>query len=283
MKNNPRNNLNYTDQGDGPPVILLHGVAGSLRQWDYLIPHLNQAGYRTVAVDLLGHGDSFWSSDPRHMNQHGGYHIEAVYEHFKFWLEGLNLSIPPVLIAHSMGGYLALTHVLRNNPVSGLLLTSPYYTPTQLSAPIRLSIRRPSISSALLQNTPYHWVESVIRLSHRNGLSSISSEIQRQMAVDFKRFDPRILALPHSTEDLTPYLPRVRVPTMIIWGDKDLTLSPGSFPRLVVSIPHARSLRIPQCGHVPHLSHLHEYNRSALKFIQEVLPVSAMSYTPLSP
>ncbi|MCB9134346.1 MAG: alpha/beta hydrolase [Anaerolineales bacterium] len=270
MKNNLPYNLNFTDQGQGTPVILLHGVAGSLRQWDYLIPPLLDAGYRTLAVDLLGHGDSSWTTDPRHINQHGGYQIEPVYEYFKFWLEGLELATPPIIIAHSMGGYLALNHVLRGNPVKGLLLVSPYYTPKQLSRTVRLSIQRPAISSVLLQNTPYQWVESVIRLSHRNGMSGLFNEAQRQMAVDFKRFDPRILALPHSTEDLTPHLPRIRVPTTVVWGEKDLTLSPGSFPRLAISIPHARSVRIPQCGHVPHLSHLDFFNQTALQFIRDL-------------
>ncbi|NUM48306.1 MAG: alpha/beta hydrolase [Anaerolineales bacterium] len=273
MKNKTLYNLNFTDQGHGPPVILVHGVAGSLRQWDYLHPHLLHAGYRTLAVDLLGHGDSAWAKDPLHMNRHGGYHIEPVYEHFKLWLDSLQLSAPPVIIAHSMGGYLALSHVLRGYLASGLLLVSPYYTPKQLSAPVRLSIQRPVISSVLLQNTPHTWVESVIRLSHRNGLSTLSGEAQRQMAVDFKRFDPRVIALPHSTEDLTPHLSRINLPTMIIWGNKDLTLSPGSFPRLALSIPHARSLCIPNCGHVPHLSHLNLVNQHALNFIREVLPV----------
>lgn len=93
------------------------------------------------------------------------------------------------------------------------------------------------------------------------------------MALDFKRFDPRILALPHSTEDLTPSLAHVQVPTLIIWGDKDLTLSPASFPPLALSIPGARSVCIPRCGHVPHLSHLDIFNGNALAFIQDILPV----------
>jgi pimeloyl-ACP methyl ester carboxylesterase len=273
MKNTPLHNLNYTDQGDGPPIILLHGVAGSLRQWDYLIPILLEAGYRTLAVDLLGHGDSSWTSDPRHMNGRGGYHIKSVYEHFKTWVEGLHLSTPPVIVAHSMGAYLALNHVLRGQAVSGLVLASPYYTPRQLSTPVMLSTQRPAFGSLLLQNTPHHWVESVIRLSHRNGHARLPGEVQRQMAVDFKRFDPRILGLPHSTEDLTPQLSRIRVPTLLVWGDKDLTLAPSSFPRLAISIPHAHTLRIPGGGHVPHLTHLDFFNQKTLAFFREILYV----------
>jgi pimeloyl-ACP methyl ester carboxylesterase len=132
------------------------------------------------------------------------------------------------------------------------------------------------VSKVLLQNTPTWWIESAILVSDRNGLS-LPNGARRQMAVDFKRFDPHVIALPHSTEDLTPHLPRVRVPTMIVWGDNDLTLSPAAFPRLAISIPQARSLRLPKCGHVPHLTHLDIFNKTALEFIREVLPIGKTS------
>ena len=274
MKNNHQiHNLeaNYTAHGEGAPVILLHGVAGSLHQWDYLIPALTGAGYRALAVDLLGHGDSPWIQNSHNFNG-SGYHIESIYQHFAAWLASLNLSEPPFIISHSMGGYLALTHTLRGHVVRGLLLASPYYTPRQLTGPVRLSVRRPEVSMMLLQNTPTWWVESAIMISDRNGFS-LPNAARRQMAEDFKRFDPRMIALPQSTEDLTPHLPHVRVPTMIIWGDNDLTLSPGTFPRLAISVPHSKSLRIPNCGHVPHLTHRDLFNQTVLDFLGEVMPI----------
>ena len=44
--------------GDGPPVILLHGLASNCRIWDGVAPLLAAAGFRTVAVDQRGHGES---------------------------------------------------------------------------------------------------------------------------------------------------------------------------------------------------------------------------------
>ena len=49
---------NYVQQGSGSPVVLIHGVAASLHDWDDLTPDLAKNGYASYALDLLGHGDS---------------------------------------------------------------------------------------------------------------------------------------------------------------------------------------------------------------------------------
>ena len=47
---------NYVSQGAGAPVIMVHGLAASLHDWDFLLPELAKAGYAGYALDLLGHG-----------------------------------------------------------------------------------------------------------------------------------------------------------------------------------------------------------------------------------
>lgn len=269
MQNGTHNHkAHYVHHGEGYPVVLLHGVAGSSHQWNYLIPALAEAGYRALAVDLLGHGASprLALHDP-----HSRYHIEALYEHFCHWLETVKLDAPPVIVSHSMGSYLALTHALRGGLVRGLVLASPYYTPHQLTGPVRLSLKRPALSTLLLQNVPQGWIESVLLISDRyisdRYRPSLPEAALRQMAADFKRFDPRLISLPHTTEDLTPQLGRVCVPTLIVYGENDQTLAPASFPKLALHIPQAQSLALPDCGHVPHLTHTDRFNQAVLNFL----------------
>ena len=50
--------LHYVEAGDGPPVILLHGFPETHRSWDLQIPFLAGLGYRVVAPDLRGYGES---------------------------------------------------------------------------------------------------------------------------------------------------------------------------------------------------------------------------------
>lgn len=50
--------IDYAAAGDGPVVALVHGITESRRMWDPLVAPLIGAGYRVVAVDLRGHGES---------------------------------------------------------------------------------------------------------------------------------------------------------------------------------------------------------------------------------
>src|SRR3990172_4590171 len=59
--------VNYVQQGKGMPVILTHGMAASLHDWDDLLPELSGSGFAGYALDLLGHGDSH---KPAHYNEY---------------------------------------------------------------------------------------------------------------------------------------------------------------------------------------------------------------------
>ena len=48
---------NFVQHGSGTPVILVHGIAASLHDWDDLIPELAKNGHASYALDLLGHGE----------------------------------------------------------------------------------------------------------------------------------------------------------------------------------------------------------------------------------
>ncbi|CAN5425339.1 hypothetical protein BH18ACT3_BH18ACT3_14290 [soil metagenome] len=50
--------LNVQDEGAGPPVLLLHGWPDSHRLWRHQVADLTAAGFRTIAPDLRGFGDS---------------------------------------------------------------------------------------------------------------------------------------------------------------------------------------------------------------------------------
>src|SRR5262245_52074341 len=50
--------LAVLDEGDGPPVLLLHGFPDSSRLWRNQVPALVRAGYRAIAPDLRGFGES---------------------------------------------------------------------------------------------------------------------------------------------------------------------------------------------------------------------------------
>ncbi|MEU6714601.1 alpha/beta hydrolase [Nonomuraea sp. NPDC046802] len=88
--------------GEGPPVVLLHGLGGTLDAWREVAPALTGA-HRVVSMDLRGHGlsgDGPWGWDTALGD------IEAVVDHL-----GLDA---PAIVGHSLGGMLALLWAARH-------------------------------------------------------------------------------------------------------------------------------------------------------------------------
>ena len=108
--------LNVEVRGEGPALLLLHGFTGSGATWT---PHLAAwRGFTTVAVDLLGHGESDCPTDPRR------YTMERCIEDLSALLDELGVRRAAVL-GYSMGGRVALRLALHTpERLSALVLES---------------------------------------------------------------------------------------------------------------------------------------------------------------
>ena len=260
---------NYIRQGSGSPVILIHGLAASLHDWDELIPALAQQGYAAFAPDLLGHGES-----PRVDSRL--YQMDWVFQHFSQWMRSLRLTEPAVLIGHSLGGHVALEYARRVSAwTRGLILVNPFYSPAQLPFLIRKTYSRPHLSELLLGKVSEKWFRFLIGVSsaaigHRIGaLRALPERIREQTLLDYKRTAPGVYHIPSAIPDMTEFLYDVNTPTLVVWGDQDKTLRPASFTRLVNTLPRARGEVLP-AGHVPHQSHAEQFNQLVLKFLEEL-------------
>lgn len=259
--------VNFVQSGAGSPVILIHGLSASLHDWDDVTPALAEHGYAAYALDLLGHGDS-GKPDSR------AYQIDWLFEHLSSWIDSLRLSEPPVLIGHSLGGYLTLEYARRYpDRARALVLVDPFYHVSQLPRMLRGSYRNPEFNMLMVERTP-QWLFRVIidatslSLGHRNGSGhNLSKQVRMQTALDYKRTAPGTYNLPSQVEDMRPHLSAIRQDTLVLWGEQDSTLRPASFAELVAALPSAqgRSLR---SGHVPHQSQSAEFNGLVLEFLR---------------
>jgi pimeloyl-ACP methyl ester carboxylesterase len=259
---------NFVKQGDGPPVILIHGIAASLHDWDDLTPELTRSGYGSYALDLLGHGDS-----PK-PDLHA-YKMDWVFEHFEHWMRSLRLTEPATLIGHSLGGYVALEYARRVSAwTRGLILVNPFYSPLQLNPLLRRTYSRRNLRGYLASRAPT-WIYrafvdigSVVMGRNQGALHSLPERIRIQTALDYARTAPGVYRLPNLISDLTDVLPHIHVPTLVVWGDRDQTLSPASFSALVELMPRAAGKSV-RAGHVPHQSNAKEFNQMVLEFLRE--------------
>lgn len=106
-------NIYYTDQGQGSALVLLHGFLENASMWHAFLPELSQKN-RVICIDLLGHGQTECLGYV-HTMETMAEAVEAVLQHLKIRR--------PILVGHSMGGYVALAFTEKNpDAVKGLCL-----------------------------------------------------------------------------------------------------------------------------------------------------------------
>jgi len=257
------------EKGEGAPVILVHGLAASLYDWEMLMPDLAAAGYHSYALDLLGHGDS-----PK--PQERSYKLKWVLRHLERWIDSLALTEPPVIIGHSLGGYLTLRYALRHpNRVRALVLVSPFYRLDQLPYILRTTYRRPTLNALVIEHLPGWIFQMAVDFTSQSlgrigdSIQYLPEEIRFQTALDYKRTYPGAFNIPGTIRDLTPELPQIKQPALVIWGSHDQTLSPDLFTPVVEALPNSQSFTL-KAGHVPHQSHPGEFNKIVLDFLNNL-------------
>jgi pimeloyl-ACP methyl ester carboxylesterase len=259
----------YIQQGTGSPVILIHGIASSYHNWDDLIPELVQEGYACYALDLLGHGDS-----PKPESR--AYQMEWMYQHFAGWVKSLHLTEPAILIGHSLGGYLALEYARRIPAwTRSLVLVDPLYSLSQLPVILRRTYRRPRLSHFIIGRTPpwmFRFIVDMTSVIMGNGTGAVHSlpeKVRAQTAFDYGRTAPGVYNIINTSWDLNGNVSSLSFPTLVIWGDRDQTLSPASFPKLVKQMPRATG-KVLRAGHVPHQTNTEEFNQIVMEFLRSI-------------
>ncbi len=118
--------LAYLEEGDGPTVVLLHGNPTSSYLWRHTIPPLVAAGYRCVAPDLLGMGDSDRLADPGP----GSYRFAAHAEALDAFLAAQVPAEGAALVLHDWGSGLGFDWARRHpDQVRAIAYTEAIVTP----------------------------------------------------------------------------------------------------------------------------------------------------------
>jgi pimeloyl-ACP methyl ester carboxylesterase len=103
--------LNYTEYGAGPPIVILHGLFGSARNWHAIAKQL-ESTHRVYALDLRNHGNSPW---------HDSMTYYDLADDVRGFIEQHNLE-QAVVIGHSMGGKTAMYLALQYQELVGTLI-----------------------------------------------------------------------------------------------------------------------------------------------------------------
>lgn len=242
------------EAGEGDPLICLHGLGGTKASFMTTVREMAPRGYRVIAVDLPGFGDSCKPVSGRY---DAIWFADAIVE----LLDEMGIERAS-FAGNSMGGRIALELGIRHRErVDDLVLFAPALAWLK-ERPWRRLLSLPLPRLGYLQPTPRWAVEPVVRRLVPGGdsgwVAAGVDEFLRSYLTPSGRFAfyecARNIYMdePYGTDGLWTRLKKLQPRSLFVWGEQD-TLVPKSFMRHVErTIPHSAHLEL-DCGHVPQI------------------------------
>lgn len=248
-------------EGDGPPVVLLHGFGASVHSWRKVAPELAAAGFRVVALDLAGFGWSGRPVDRAAYTPAGQAAVVAeVLERIRPELGpelGSQAGTPPVhLVGHSFGGGVALSLAAARPELVRSLVLVDTTLPTHSRAPrAGWPIYRP-VAYVLLRTVGLRrwFVRRALELAfHDDALVTpeLVDAYRERLLYRGPASAYRSLTGPLPRERLAVDLTAIAAPTLVVWGEEDALIPVDAGRRAAGRMPDARFAALPRCGHLP--------------------------------
>ncbi|WP_162909573.1 alpha/beta fold hydrolase [Aggregatilinea lenta] len=239
--------IHYETYGRGRPVLLLHGWLGSWSLWRDTIEALGR-DFRTYALDFFGFGESGMMAD--HLTRRTSAYTVPIYvEMVHQFMDRMGIVKAP-LIGHSMGGTVSLSMAI-NHPdkvVKVGVIGSPI-DGNSLNLLLKLS-GNPKMAAffwlfhgrglrVFLQGYSYFMA--------RNGRSMARMINKDVSMISMESFFQSIGTLRQT--DLRPDLHTIQVPTLGMYGKRDIIVRPSENETLKAGVPHAQIEWFPDAGH----------------------------------
>lgn len=248
----------YERAGDGPPLVLLHGYVGDgPATWRRQIDGLSDE-FTVVAWDAPGAGRS---SDPPERFGMAGY-ADALAG----LIAGLGLERPHVA-GLSFGGALALALHRRHPRVPGTLILASAYAGWAGSLPAEEVDRRLAQALALAAMTPEELVGALLPTMFSEAAPRESVEAFRAAMLAFRPAGLRAMARA-SAEDLSDALPGVDVPTVLLYGDRDVRAPLAVAGHLHAAIRGSSLVVLPGAGHACNVEAPDMFDREVRAFLR---------------
>ena len=261
--------LAYLDEGQGPPLILIHGYGGSMWQWEY--QQALAAHFRVITLDVIGSG----LSDKPDLDYRPDVFIESV----RAFMDVLGLSTA-TLVGNSMGAGIAIGMALSHpQRVERLVLIDG------LPDRVRERLVSPLMRRAVDSHLPGWLVRVGNWLVPSAGTKRILKEIVYNHALltpavldrsNRNRQRPNLIAPLLSIRDSLPLwegqfatrFHEIGQPTLILWGEQDRLFPPQVGRDLQAAIPQSRLMVLAEAGHIPQWEQPQAVNRYLLDFLK---------------
>ncbi|HJS23750.1 MAG TPA: alpha/beta hydrolase [Pyrinomonadaceae bacterium] len=261
--------VHYQEAGNehAPALVLIHGFASSTLVWSRVFLKLAEAGYRVIALDLLGYG---YSAKPRN----GEYTIGGQAKLLTRLLDALGIS-RALFVGSSYGGAVAATCALDYpDRVEKLILVGTVNN----NRPLDFTLMR------LFGSPLFGDVVSPLLIGSRRLLRRRMKQVydRHEWVLDERSVDARHLPLRAAgtqraiirtvrgwdAERISRDAHLITQPTLLLWGENDQEIPLADGERLHAEIPGSRLIVFLECGHLPHEEYPEAFTNVVIDFCQ---------------
>lgn len=242
-------NINYTQGGNGSPIILMHG-------WDSdhaalsLFERIGREQHEVFNLDLPGFGKSEEPPTP--------WGIDEYREMLEEFVKELNIK-DPILLGHSFGGRIAISYAAKN-PVHKLVLVDA------AGVKPRRGIKYYSkVYSYKLAKSIYPFL-----VGKKRADAYIERMRSKRGSTDYKNSSPmmRRVMVKVVNEDLRRLMPNIKAQTLLIWGENDTATPMRDAHIMNRLIPNSTLISFPGAGHFSFIDNPFQTASILRRFIQ---------------
>ena len=240
----------YIEEGDGEPLVLLHGLFGALSNFSSLIEYFRQ--YNKVVVPILPLLEmDLLSTSVGGLAKFVNKFIEARgYQNVH-------------LLGNSLGGHVGLVYVLKNKPaqVKSIILTGSS------------GLFENGMGDSYPKRGDYEYIRKKTELTFYDPAMASKELVDDVFSITNNRLKViKIIALAKSAirNNLNEELKEITQPTLLIWGNNDTITPPFVAKEFNTLIPNSELHFIDKCGHAPMMEVPDEFNAILHKFLKKL-------------
>jgi 2-hydroxy-6-oxonona-2,4-dienedioate hydrolase len=239
----------YIEEGEGEPLVLLHGLFGALSNFQSLISYFRQ--YNKVVVPLL----PLLDMDILHTSVGGlAKYVHKFIETREY--KGVHL------LGNSLGGHVALLHALKHpERLKSMILTGSS------------GLFESGMGDSYPKRGDYEYIKKKTELTFYDPKTATKELVDEVYSITNNRLKAiKIIALAKSAirNNLGEELSRIKLPTLLVWGNNDSITPPFVAQEFHKLIPNSELHFVDKCGHAPMMEVPDEFNAILHKFLKKL-------------
>lgn len=239
----------YFETGEGTPIVILHGLMGGLSNFEGVAKFFPSQGYKVIIPELPIYTQNILKTN-----------VKAFAKYVKDFItfKGFDRVI---LLGNSLGGHIALYHAkMYPEKMSGLVITGSS------------GLYENSMGDSYPRRGDYDYIQKkaeAVFYDPKIATKEIVDEVYAVANDRIKLIKTLTIAKSAIRHNMAKDLPKIHIPTCIIWGKNDQVTPPEVAEEFKALLPNSSLNWIDKCGHAAMMEHPDEFNRIMLEWLKK--------------